>query len=140
MANNFLVGASIDMEWCALYEGEYTAETLPEYQPKGYAAELAECQRYYRPFDRESIGNGYVDADGKAVLLHIPFTMRIPQPTVVWSDTLYCRVNGTDYTVTSARVFNTDNCMRVALYASGMPAKHVAAVWGTSLFALNADL
>lgn len=30
-----------------VYEGEYTAETLPEYQPKGYGAELAECQRYY---------------------------------------------------------------------------------------------
>jgi hypothetical protein len=32
----------------ALYEGSYTADTLPEYQPKGYAAELAECRRYYR--------------------------------------------------------------------------------------------
>lgn len=30
-----------------VYEGEYTAETLPEYHPKGYGAELAECQRYY---------------------------------------------------------------------------------------------
>ena len=35
------------VEWAALYEGEYTAETLPEYQPKGHGAELAECQRYY---------------------------------------------------------------------------------------------
>ncbi len=33
--------------WAALYPGEYTADTLPEYQPKGYWAELAECQRYY---------------------------------------------------------------------------------------------
>lgn len=33
--------------WAALYEGEYTAETLPDYQPKGYGAELLECQRYY---------------------------------------------------------------------------------------------
>ena len=33
--------------WAALYEGSYTAETLPEYVPKGYGAELAECQRYY---------------------------------------------------------------------------------------------
>ena len=39
------------VEWSALYEGEYTAETLPEYQPKGYGAELAECQRYYREYD-----------------------------------------------------------------------------------------
>ena len=35
------------VEWAALYEGSYTAETLPEYQPKGHAAELAECRRYY---------------------------------------------------------------------------------------------
>ena len=34
--------------WAALYEGAYTADTLPAYQYKGYAAELAECQRYYR--------------------------------------------------------------------------------------------
>jgi hypothetical protein len=32
----------------ALYEGEYTIETLPPYIPKGYAAELAECQRYFQ--------------------------------------------------------------------------------------------
>lgn len=34
-------------EWAALYEGEYTADTLPEYIPKGYTAELMECKRYY---------------------------------------------------------------------------------------------
>lgn len=35
------------IKWAALYEGSYTADTLPPYVPKGYAAELAECQRYY---------------------------------------------------------------------------------------------
>lgn len=34
--------------WAALYEGSYTADTLPPYVPKGYGAELLECQRYYR--------------------------------------------------------------------------------------------
>lgn len=33
--------------WAALYEGDYTIDSLPGYQPKGYGAELAECQRYY---------------------------------------------------------------------------------------------
>lgn len=37
-----------EITWTALYEGEYTTETLPTYVPKGYAVELAECQRYYR--------------------------------------------------------------------------------------------
>lgn len=39
--------SGIKLYWAALYEGSYTAETLPEYVPKGYGAELAECMRYY---------------------------------------------------------------------------------------------
>lgn len=46
-----LVGQETTVAWAAIYEGEYTAETLPEYHPKGYGAELAECQRYYREYD-----------------------------------------------------------------------------------------
>ena len=37
----------MDVQWAALYEGEYTAANLPEYHPKGYAHELAECKRYF---------------------------------------------------------------------------------------------
>lgn len=40
--------ASLCIDWIALYEGTYTVETLPPYVPKGYGAELAECQRYYQ--------------------------------------------------------------------------------------------
>lgn len=40
----------------ALYIGNYTEEDVPEYQPKGYAAELAECRRYY-------INPDYIDAN-----------------------------------------------------------------------------
>lgn len=36
--------------WMALYEGEYTLDTLPDYVCKGFAAELAECQRYYNNY------------------------------------------------------------------------------------------
>lgn len=43
----------IGVKWAALYEGTYTADTLPPYVPKGYAAELAECLRYY-----ELLNNG----------------------------------------------------------------------------------
>lgn len=38
-------GAATFIQWAALYEGSYTADTLPAYVPKGYAAELAECLR-----------------------------------------------------------------------------------------------
>lgn len=43
------VGSNVSVKWAALYEGTYTADTLPPYVPKGYAAELAECRLYYRP-------------------------------------------------------------------------------------------
>lgn len=48
-------GKSADLLWAALYEGTYTADTLPPYTPKGYAYELLECQRYYY----RTIGQGY---------------------------------------------------------------------------------
>lgn len=53
MDSNGMIQPSIinggKMYWAALYEGSYTADTLPPYVPKGYAAELAECRLYYRP-------------------------------------------------------------------------------------------
>lgn len=54
------------IEWVALYEGEYTAETLPPYVPKGYGVELAECRRYFRRYAvwQEMI-LGYVAWDNK---------------------------------------------------------------------------
>lgn len=42
------------LKWAALYEGSYTADTLPPYVPKGYAAELAACNS--APVD---VGGGY---------------------------------------------------------------------------------
>jgi hypothetical protein len=64
---------------CALYEGEYTAETLPAYQPKGYGAELAECKRYYRQIvsvadvSANTILNGYISSDSKRLYVAVPF-------------------------------------------------------------------
>ena len=52
----------IGLLWAALYEGVYTADTLPPYIPKGYAAELAQCKRYYNiiPYDMDDY---YVNAN-----------------------------------------------------------------------------
>lgn len=38
-------------EWVALYEGEFTAETIPEYVHKGYVTELMNCRRYFVALD-----------------------------------------------------------------------------------------
>lgn len=63
----------------ALYEGEYTADNLPPYVPKGYAAELAECMRYYQHFSAFSaapaFGAGYVHSTTIArmgIVLDVP--------------------------------------------------------------------
>lgn len=51
----FIAFSETTIEWAALYDGSYTVETLPPYVPKGYAAELAECKRYYQyiPYDMD---------------------------------------------------------------------------------------
>lgn len=43
-----------EVQWIALYEGSYTKDTLPPYVPKGYAAEMMECQRYYHLYATSS--------------------------------------------------------------------------------------
>lgn len=72
-------------KWAALYEGEYTAETLPPYIPKGYGAELIECQRYYQKLD-----GGFIPLINNAntigsylyrLSVNYPVTMRIV-PTI----------------------------------------------------------
>lgn len=57
--------------WAALYEGTYTVETLPEYQPKGYGAELAECQRYYQ-----------IRSTNNIAAVDMRPTMRLSSPTI----------------------------------------------------------
>lgn len=64
--------------WAALYEGEYTTETLPYYVPKGYGAELLECQRYcvvygqYSQWATPNITSDYIDAS-----IYLPCAMRV---------------------------------------------------------------
>ena len=73
--------------WAALYEGSYTADTLPPYVPKGYAAELAECLRYFERLGStfsEQIGNiVYVASGAKSVVCSLQCSRkRIKHPSV----------------------------------------------------------
>ena len=73
--NNLHMGLVVDgtvtVEWVALYEGKYTAETLPEYRCKGYGAELAECQRYYQ-----------IRSANNVLAVDMRPTMRLNNPTI----------------------------------------------------------
>lgn len=81
-------GMAAIVRWAAIYEGEYTAETLPPYVPKGYAVELSECLRYYRRVksDNETF-IGYC-ANGISYAIIPLKTMRI-SPTVKPSGKFY---------------------------------------------------
>ena len=83
-----VVSGSQTIRWAALYEGEYTAETLPPYVPKGYAAELAECQRYFLKPSLEYCFFYYLNYNKTAYFagtMHFPIEMRIV-PTVTILD------------------------------------------------------
>ena len=64
--------------WAALYEGSYTADTPPPSVPKGYASDLAECQRYYELVGVHKYSNG---RKGE-VYFNIQFTQKRISPTV----------------------------------------------------------
>lgn len=68
---NVIRGRAISLLWAALYEGEYTLETLPKYQSKGYGAELMECQRYYQ-----------IRSTNNIAAVDMRPTMRLSSPTI----------------------------------------------------------
>ena len=98
------------IKYAALYEGEYTAETLPEYKPKSYTAELLECMRYFVRFGHASQNNhiAYVQAATTTVanaILPIPAPMRLPFPTIeVSAGKAVLRTGATDIATTSFTV------------------------------------
>lgn len=94
-----MAGTFLKLDWIALYEGTYTADTLPAYQPKGYAHELAECRRYYEnswyPGGRNLVNQMQGLASVSYVDAYVSFkqTKRV-QPTV----TLHPESNEHNYT------------------------------------------
>lgn len=88
------------IQWAALYANEYTAVTLPEYQPKGYGAEMAECQRYFIRYGGSYafIAVGNIETASLAqCLIQLPVLMRLPEASVnITSDLSKFRIkNGT---------------------------------------------
>lgn len=95
------------IKWAAVYEGSYTAATLPEYVPKGYAAELTECQRYFVRYNGPSSGNalhvllGATNGNNFFAPLRLPVPLR-GNPTITYSNVnLYPYAAGSTIAVTS---------------------------------------
>ena len=62
----------LNIDWIVLYEGSYTAESLPPYVPKGYAAELTECQRYAYLVPSYMVFSGYITSSSKNFVFSVP--------------------------------------------------------------------
>lgn len=107
--------ADITVKCMALYEGEYTAETLPPYVPKGYAAELAECLRYYRKIKSNNETFAGYAANGMAYAF-IPLTqaMRIA-PTVTGGGKFYYTLGSTQGTTTETATAHNANANRIVV-------------------------
>lgn len=103
------------VRWAALYEGEYTAETLPPYVPKGYAAELAECLRYYRKIKANNETFAGYAANGVSYAF-IPLTqsMRIA-PTVTGGGKFYYTLGSAQGTTTETATAHNANANRVVV-------------------------
>ena len=107
-------GTAAVVRWAALYEGEYTAETLPPYVPKGYAAELAECLRYYRKITANNETFAGYAANGVAYAFIPLQTMRIA-PTVTGGGKFHYTLGSAQGTTTETAMAHNTNANRVAV-------------------------
>ena len=108
-------GTAAVVRWAALYEGEYTAETLPPYVPKGYAVELAECLRYYRKIKGNSETFPGYAANGVAyAFIALTQTMRI-SPTVTVGGKFYYTLGSAQGTTTETATSHNANANRVVV-------------------------
>ncbi|MDO5544481.1 MAG: hypothetical protein Q4F81_01415 [Eubacteriales bacterium] len=132
------------LKWAALYEGTYTAAAMPEYQPKGYGAELRECQRYFMKFASGAQYLGYTSSTtGGIIDLYVPSVFRAT-PSLSITGINWLRVNGTHYGSPTA-TFNI-SFMRtglVGLSVTGLSItvpQYVAFFIALGEFSLSADL
>lgn len=135
--------------WSALYAGAYTADSLPPFVPKGYAAELAQCQRYYYRLTPRTASYpyafGYCDSATQARLcMALPQTMVSGNPTLTYTAGSYLRIKqaGTFVDITALSLTGVVGHMAlIAATSSGMTT-HEAAIMMISggVFEFSADL
>lgn len=137
----FVKATTATIVWAALYKGEYTAETLPEYQPKGCAAELLECQRYFLSVNKDPVGSGYIGNNNVVYLaVPVPVSMRVV-PTVVLSGNLKVWSDGKEYDASNVSVYSAgQNSVTLKATVSGATAKKMAAGYVNGTMFLDANM
>lgn len=110
-------GSSLSIKNIEVYDGEYPANGIPNYQPKGYRAELAACQRYFYAIRSGSTytkaGMGIAESSGKFYPnLQVPVPLKSrPEITYsggwkVWDGTT--AINISEMTINTNSIMPTD--------------------------------
>lgn len=76
---------TVTVKWAAVYEGEYSIDTLPPYVAKSYAAELIECLRYFVSvsYNNTLLSGNTGDASGVGARIYLPLGIKMrTNPTV----------------------------------------------------------
>ena len=142
--------AVVYLEWAALYEGEYTADNLPPYVPKGYGVELTECMRYFRKFGNQS--SNATEHIGMAMaanttlanaVLELGIALRTARPSISYTGTVYLRLGTTDNAISGLSTnYQTGGQMYFAIQSSNLTAGAVYALrlYGGACIDISADL
>lgn len=125
------------IKWAALYTTEYAADTLPPYMPKGYAAELAECLRYYWRLyftGAPTLGAGWSYGKNTRISLTLPMPMKkTPKLSCNPVSAVQVICNNKAYTASSVSIHS---------YTNGIVTLNIAAEtgvteWGIASTRLN---
>ena len=139
------------IKWAAIYEGSYTADTLPPYVPKGYPAELTECRRYYYTIksDNSSYAPYAIGLMNTASSAYFPIVFPIPMriaPTLSYSGNFRVYVNGAGRSITDmennqqSRYSSRIIVNNISSGVSGQACELQSSSDGTSFIAFSADL
>lgn len=138
-------GDYMRLYWVALYEGEYTLETLPPYMPKGYGAELAECLRYFErqnAVDVHAIGTSYYAGSATILRTTIMYHPKRIVPTVTLNfSSSGAIVNGAYVTISKTTSFDSSKTMSVITFETSAGTTAMpAAVYAIGYIDISADL
>lgn len=128
----------------ALYEGEYTADTLPKYRPKGIGTEFSACKRYYYEISGDPTLTGYISAAETRLLLDCQQAaeMRIT-PTVTHGVNCEVIQGGAYYPATIVSVEASGGALAVVVDYKGSAApaaRDSCCLYVMSNVALSAEL
>ena len=138
------INTGLNVKCAALYKGAYTADTIPPYTPKGYAAELAECQRYFLEIFSYNSYPAYKSTTAYA-FVQLPVQMRIIPTVYSVSASSYLYGGSTRYASygTVSGIAMNGNQIRLTFNDADLATKapnYTGYIWVCPSFELAADL